>query len=347
VNIKSRLAASLAVALLAAAGAALIAPSAASAHGALMIPGSRTFLCWKDGLSPQGNIVPQNPACGAAVAQSGDNSLYNWFATLRSDGNGRTRGFVPDGSLCSGGNPNYTGFDIARADYPVTHLTAGANIQFRYNKWAAHPGWFYLYVTKDTWSPTRPLAWTDLQEAPFLSVDHPADTGPIGSVDGYYFWNGNLPTGLTGRHIIYSVWQRSDSQETFYGCSDVVFDGGNGEVTGIGGSGGDPGTTPPPSGSCSAAYTITNSWQGGFQGTVTITNTGTSPLNGWTVFFTNPTGVAVTQVWNGTMTTSGSNVTVKNVSWNRQVAANGSTTFGFIGTSTGTPAAPGAACTSP
>jgi predicted carbohydrate-binding protein with CBM5 and CBM33 domain len=158
----------------------------ASAHGAMMVPGSRTFLCWKDGLTPRGNIVPQNPACAAAVATSGDNSLYNWFSVLRSDGAGRTRGFVSDGQLCSGGNPNFTGFNVARADFPVTHLTSGARLNFKYNKWAAHPGWFYLYITKDSWSPTRPLAWNDLEEQPFLVADHPADTGAVGSVDGNY-----------------------------------------------------------------------------------------------------------------------------------------------------------------
>src|SRR6478609_10406096 len=81
--------------------------SPASAHGAFMQPGARTFLCWEDGLSSTGQIVPQNPACAAAVAQSGTNSLYNWFAVLRSDGAGRTRGFIPDGQLCSGGNTRY------------------------------------------------------------------------------------------------------------------------------------------------------------------------------------------------------------------------------------------------
>ena len=40
----------------------------AEAHGTPMAPGSRTFLCWKDGLSPQGDIEPNNPACAAAVA---------------------------------------------------------------------------------------------------------------------------------------------------------------------------------------------------------------------------------------------------------------------------------------
>src|SRR5690606_21910120 len=50
----------------------------------------------------------------------------------------------------------------------------------------------------------------------------------------YYHWNARLPSGKSGRHIIYTVWERSDSPETFYSCSDVVFDGGDGEVTGIG-----------------------------------------------------------------------------------------------------------------
>ncbi|GLW64036.1 hypothetical protein Arub01_22800 [Actinomadura rubrobrunea] len=208
----------------------------ASAHGAMMMPGSRTYLCWKDGLTSTGEIKPKNPACAAAVAQSGTTPLYNWFAVLRSDGAGRTRGFIPDGKLCSADARVYdfSGFDLPRDDWPVTHLTSGAQIQFRYNKWAAHPGTFRLYVTKDSWSPTRPLTWDDLEEQPFDQVTDPPSVGNPGSADSYYYWNARLPSGKSGRHIIYSVWQRSDSQETFYNCSDVVFDGGNGEVTGIG-----------------------------------------------------------------------------------------------------------------
>jgi chitin-binding protein len=67
----------------------------AAAHGAAMTPGARTYLCWKDGLTPTGEIRPNNPACAAAVAESGANSLYNWFSVLRSDANGRTVGFMP------------------------------------------------------------------------------------------------------------------------------------------------------------------------------------------------------------------------------------------------------------
>ncbi len=31
------------------------------------------------------------------------------------------------------------------------------------------------------------------------------------------------PSGKSGRHIIYSIWQRSDSPEAFYNCVDVNF----------------------------------------------------------------------------------------------------------------------------
>lgn len=53
--------------------------------------------------------------------------------------------------------------------------------------------------------------------------------------DGADRMRGFIPdgqTGNSGRHIIYAVWTRSDSQETFDNRSDVVFDGGNGEVSG-------------------------------------------------------------------------------------------------------------------
>jgi chitin-binding protein len=324
----------------------LTAP-AASAHGALMKPGSRTFFCWQDGLTPQGNIVPKNPACAAAVAESGANSLYNWFSVLRSDGAGRTRGFIPDGQLCSGGNPNYTGFN-GLGNWPLTHLTAGANFSFSYNAWAAHPGWFYLYVTKDGWNPNQPLRWDDLEDQPFLTADHPQVTGQVGSVDGQYRWTGAYPGGKSGRHLIYSVWQRSDSAETFYGCSDVTFDGGNGEVTGIGEVVDPPDPGDPPIGNCMAEYRVTSAWQGGYQAEVTVMNHGTAPLSGWRVQWTIPSGQTINSVWNGTLTTAGAQAMVRNADWNATVAPNGTSTFGLTANAPpGSPAQPTVACSSP
>ncbi|MFR9722140.1 lytic polysaccharide monooxygenase [Streptomyces sp. MS19] len=213
--------------------AVMFTGGAASAHGAPMDPGSRTYLCWKYSIDSTGAMNPQNPACAAALAEGGANAFYNWFAVLRSDGAGRTEGFVPDGELCSGGATVYdfSGFDLPRTDWPYTHVTAGDTYEFTYNPWAHHPGTFHQYITEDSWDPTQPLTWDDIENTPFHSETNPPYRGSVGNPESEYYWTAQLPTNKQGRHIIYTVWQRSDSQETFYSCSDVTFDGGNGEVT--------------------------------------------------------------------------------------------------------------------
>jgi predicted carbohydrate-binding protein with CBM5 and CBM33 domain len=335
---------SIAVAALA---ATLLTGAPASAHGAMMIPGSRTFLCYEDGITTTGQLVPRNPACQAAVAQSGVTPLYNWFAVGNRSGatSGGTVGFIPDGKLCSGNSDYYdfSGFDLARSDWPKTHLTSGSTIQIRYNKWAAHPGTWRLYMTKPTWDPSTPLTWAEMQTTPFSTVTDPPSVGDPGSVSSYYSWNATLPAGYTGYQVILSVWARSDSTETFYGCSDVVFDGGNGEVTGIGATAPPPTTTP-----CSASYSITNSWPGGFQGLVTVSNPSTSTQYGWTVSWIMPTGESINSAWNGVLSQAGSLATVTNASWNNVLNPGGSTTFGFTAAYTGTPAVPASiSCQSP
>jgi chitin-binding protein len=360
--------------LLAAGVGAVVMPGAAQAHGTIQVPGSRTWLCYKDGRNPStGAVEPKNAACAAAVAISGPNSLYNWFAVLRSDGAGRMEGFIPNGQLCSGGTGgpyDFTGFNLARTDWPETHLTAGKTIEVQYNNWAKHPGTFSLYVTKDGYDPTKTLSWSDFESTPFSQVTNPAELGGPGSDDGHYYWNATLPSGKTGKHVIYSVWSRSDSQETFYGCSDVNFDGGNGEVTGLGGSTTPttpattpatttpttPGTTPttpastspttaaPTSEGCIAMYNITSTWSDGFQAQVMVHAADTA-INKWTVSFTFPGAQTLSQAWSGNATSSGSLVTVTNAAWNGTVAANEYTTFGFIGTGTPPPTVNNLSCT--
>lgn len=104
-----------------------------------------------------------------------------------------------------------------------------------------------------------------------------------------------------------------------------------------------PPTTPPPSGACAATYRTTSSWSGGFQGDVTVT-AGSSAINGWTVQWTLASGQALSQAWNGTLTTSGSAATVRNVAWNGSLDAGASTSFGFI--ASGTPSTPSLTCAS-
>ncbi|MEV4338639.1 cellulose binding domain-containing protein [Streptomyces sp. NPDC049590] len=114
-----------------------------------------------------------------------------------------------------------------------------------------------------------------------------------------------------------------------------------------GGSGpGGPGT---PAG-CAVAY-ATSVWPGGFTADVTVTNTATTPVDGWRLAFTLPSGQSVTSAWNAGISPSSGAVTATNLAHNGQIAAGGKVTFGFQGTYSGTFAKPtafslnGTACT--
>jgi hypothetical protein len=86
-----------------------------------------------------------------------------------------------------------------------------------------------------------------------------------------------------------------------------------------------------PAGGCSVAYTVTGQWSGGFQGDVKITNTGGTPINGWTLKWSFADGQVISQAWNGTATQSGAAVTVTNLTYNGTIAAGGgSLDVGFL-----------------
>jgi chitin-binding protein len=188
-----------------------VAPGTASAHGTMSNPPSRTMVCYSEG--PES---PKSAACKQAVVMGGTQPLYDWNEVNIADAAGRHRQIIPDGKLCSAGRDKYRGFDQARADWPATTMTSGASHTFKYRATAPHKGGFELYITKDGYDPAKPLTWSDLEAKPFLTVQNPA------VADGFYTMTGKLPA-KRGRHLIYAIWQRSDSPEAFYSCSDVVF----------------------------------------------------------------------------------------------------------------------------
>ena len=69
-------------------------------------------------------------------------------------------------------------------------------------------------------------------------------------------------------------------------------------------------------------------------------NTGTTSISSWTVTFTFPNGQTISQLWNGQYTQAGSSVTVRNVSWNGNLAPSAGTSFGFLASWNGTNGAP-------
>ncbi|MFI5524603.1 lytic polysaccharide monooxygenase [Streptomyces platensis] len=184
--------------------------SPAAAHGSMTDPVSRVSACYAEG--PES---PRSAACKAAVQAGGAQAFYDWNGVRDGEAGGRSRTRIPDGKLCSANSPEFKGLDLPRADWPSSPMKAGGHT-FHYKATAPHRGSFELYLTKAGYDPKKPLKWSDLGSKPFAKVNDPK------LVNGEYVFDAKVPA-RSGRHLIYSVWQRSDSPEAFYTCSDVVF----------------------------------------------------------------------------------------------------------------------------
>ncbi|WP_327322577.1 lytic polysaccharide monooxygenase [Streptomyces sp. NBC_01210] len=196
-----------------------LAAAPAVAHGSMTDPVSRVSACFAEG--PES---PDSAACKAAVAASGTQAFYDWNEVNIANAAGNHKQLIPDGKLCSAGRDKYKGLDLPRGDWPSSKLASG-NHTFHYKATAPHKGSFELYLTKDGYNPSKALKWSDLEEKPFAKVTNPK------LVNGEYVFDGIVPN-KSGRHLIYSIWQRSDSPEAFYTCSDVVFGKDNGSAGG-------------------------------------------------------------------------------------------------------------------
>ncbi|MFC1418841.1 endo-1,4-beta-xylanase [Streptacidiphilus cavernicola] len=104
-----------------------------------------------------------------------------------------------------------------------------------------------------------------------------------------------------------------------------------------------PPTTAPPTtgaaGSCKVANAV-NAWNNGLTENITLTNTGSSTVNGWSLGFTLAAGQTITSGWNAAYTPSTGAVTATNLSYNGTLAPGGSTAIGFQATHTGNASAP-------
>ncbi|MFF5160956.1 cellulase family glycosylhydrolase [Streptomyces sp. NPDC000348] len=88
-------------------------------------------------------------------------------------------------------------------------------------------------------------------------------------------------------------------------------------------------------GACAIGYRVTGEWPGGFQGEVTVRNTGGSAVNGWTLRWTFPADQRITHMWGGTPAQSGSEVSVTSASYTASIPASGSVGLGFTASRTG------------
>jgi predicted carbohydrate-binding protein with CBM5 and CBM33 domain len=184
-------------------------PTAAVAHGAPVTPISRSAACGGNGVKTSAK------ACVAARKATG--GFLGAYDNVRLPNvNGKDRSRVPDGQLCSAGIELYQGLDLARDDFPATEVKSGQRLSVSYRGTIPHRGSFRLYLTRTGYDPGEKLTWDDLGEEPLADIEDPPLT------DGAYRMKVTLPK-RTGRHLLYVVWETSNTPDTYYSCSDLEF----------------------------------------------------------------------------------------------------------------------------
>ncbi|MGW0421333.1 extracellular catalytic domain type 1 short-chain-length polyhydroxyalkanoate depolymerase [Streptomyces sp. NPDC003015] len=124
-------------------------------------------------------------------------------------------------------------------------------------------------------------------------------------------------------HNLYS-WGMADRALTFFGLN----------------AGGPAPEPQPQPGACKVTAT-TNAWNTGLTASVTVTNTGTTTVNGWKLAFSLPAGQTITNGWGATYTPSSGAVTATNATYNGTLAPNASVSIGYQANHNGNSAAPG------
>ena len=230
-----------------------------NSHGALSYPPSRQWIC-SGGPWPNNGVL-WNGYNGLDICQPSVHEPHNinhviseWSGVNQSP-NGRTNtvayqndpkqahvaimGNIPkNSSICSANKPLYSALDNphwmedqGEGVYPAS-IQPGTHT-FEYSASVIHKyyslGYIDLYITKNGWGGEvngKKLKWDDLEDAPFCRK-----TGDVNGMTNKESFDCDVPE-RNGKHIIYVVWQRADSDEAFYSCSDVVF-GGTGSTTEI------------------------------------------------------------------------------------------------------------------
>jgi lytic cellulose monooxygenase (C4-dehydrogenating) len=341
--------------------AAVVIPAGpASAHGNVTGPASRNYGCYERWGSKFQDpaMATEDPMCWQAW-QANPSAMWNWNGLFREGVAGNHQAAIPDGQLCSAGRTESGRYNAMDTVGDWKAASVGNNFNVRLFDGALHGAdYIRVYVTKPGFNPvTTALKWSDLNLV-----------SQIGNTPAAQWQTANggvqidVPvalSGRTGRAMVYTIWQASHLDQSYYFCSDVNFSGGSTTppvttppattppattppvttppVTTP------PVTTPPPAtGACSATYAVGSTWSGGFQGDVTV-KAGTSAIKGWTVKLTYPGSQTVQQGWNATVSASGTTVTAANASYNGALSAGATTNFGFIGS--GTSSTPAVTCT--
>ncbi len=300
----------------------------ATAHGSVDTPPSRLYACYF--LHPASWGSPSdNEMCQTLWDEPNSYPMYDWMSDNDFAANSNSEAIVPDGQICSGGNQAFSGVDAGSSQWPTTDFRPDDDGKYTvsWTNSAPHPTKYYrTYLTKQGFDPNKVLAWDDLELV--------NETGPMPAAPTTTY-RMNLPE-RTGQHILYTIWQRSDSSEAFYSCSDVVL-GAEGEVTPT------PEPTSPTPSPTSSATTPTpspttpaptptptmtmpmtgvmthiemdSSWGTGWCGSIAVHNASSNRVKVNTTGFRVPDGSVLSSYWNATPSQADDLVTLAHPEW--------------------------------
>jgi cellulose 1,4-beta-cellobiosidase len=98
---------------------------------------------------------------------------------------------------------------------------------------------------------------------------------------------------------------------------------------------------------CGAAYSVQSDWGSGFTASITVTNTGTAAITGWSLSYSYSGNQQLTQGWSGAWSQSGHTVTVSSLSYNGSLAPGASTQLGANFSYSGSNTAPASVTCTP
>jgi predicted carbohydrate-binding protein with CBM5 and CBM33 domain len=184
-------------------GATLLAASTASAHGYLV--NSRAHLC----------NLGTNSNCGA----------IQWEPQSVEGADRYPESGPADGTLAAAGNPVWGALNEQNASrWSKISLQAGS-YTFQWQFTAPHVTRDIRYwITKANWEPGAPLSRAQFEPVPFCVIQY-GNTKPVPSTSERANHKCTLPA-RSGYHLILSVWDVSDTVNSFYSVMDAKFDGG-------------------------------------------------------------------------------------------------------------------------
>lgn len=188
----------------------------ASAHGSIVDPASRAYGCWErwgdDHQNPA--MEQEDPMCWQAF-EANPNTMWNWMSLFQENLAGDWQSAITDGNLCSAGDAQGGLASSLDTVGPWTTTDVSDDFSMQLHDTASHGADFFeVYVTKQGFDPTTDaLGWGDLELVETTGSYPPAQD---------ITFDVSAP-GRSGHHIVYTIWQASHLDQTYFICSDVNF----------------------------------------------------------------------------------------------------------------------------